>query len=242
MRGCLIIHGLTETPVCIAPLRERLLASGFKVAAPCLAGHSGTIDDLARSTWQQWYETVRAAYTELRRNSEKIYYVGTSLGTLLGLKLALDEGWGVRALALLGTPIVLKRHLSLAHLLVRYTPLRYLIHSMHKDYEQSVHDPEGRLIYKASSIPRIPANSVMQLFDLEKHLLKNLRQISNPILMIHAKRDHLAPLRNLDVIKKGVSSEVVETMIFEKSGHVIHLDREREEVANQVVKFFERFA
>lgn len=242
MLGCLVVHGLTGTPATVSSVREGLLAAGFNnVVVPCLAGHCGTVSDLARSTWQDWYETVRIAYGELRRSSEKVYYVGVSLGALLGLKLALDEGWGVRALALVGTPLVLTRLERFAVPLVRYTPLRYAIHSIAKDFEKSVGDPEGRLLYKATSLPRIPVNSVYQLAHLQKVLMRNLKNITNPILLVHAKGDRVAPSRNVDLVKRGVSSDIIETVYLKNSEHVVTMDREKEVAAEKIVEFFKKF-
>lgn len=218
------------------------MSKGFNVVVPCLAGHCGTVDDLARSTWQEWYETVRIAYAELRRSVEKVYYVGISLGALLGLKLAVDEGWGVRALALMGTPLVLTRLGRMAVPLVRYTPLKFVLRSISKDYEKSVGDPEGRVIYKAASLPRIPVSSVYQIIHLQKELLKNLKFVTNPILLVHAKDDKVAPPRNVDIVKKSVSSDIVETVYLENSEHVITMDKEKDVAAQKVVEFFERFS
>jgi len=242
MRGCLVVHGLTGTPLTVSSVKDRLLQSGFHAVVPCLAGHGGTVDDLARSTWQDWYKTVRIAYTELRRSTEKVYYVGMSLGALLGLKLALDEGWGIRALALIGTPLTLTRIERFAVPLVRYTPLRFALHSIAKDFEKSVGDPEGQLIYKAASLPRIPVTSVYQLVHLQKMLLKNLKQVTNPILLVHARGDRVAPRKNVDIVKRSVSSDIVETFYLENSEHVVTMDREKATAAEKVVEFFEKFS
>lgn len=241
MRGCLVVHGLTGTPLTVTSMREALLAKGFHVSSPCLAGHSGTVDDLARSTWRDWYETVRIAYTELRKSVEKVYYVGMSLGALLGLKLAIDEGWGIRAMALMGTPLVLTRLERFAVPLVRYTPLKFALHSIAKDYKKSVGDPEGRVIYKAASLPRIPVESVYELVNLQKDLRKNLKFVTNPILLVHAREDKVAPPANVDIVKRNVASDVVETMYLENSEHVITMDREKDLAAQKVVEFFEKF-
>ena len=239
-RGCLVIHGLSGTPACVSSLTERLLTSGFCVAAPCLAGHGGSLDDLASSTWQDWYETVRIAYHELQRTVERVYYVGISLGALLGLKLASDEGWGVRALALLGTPVVLSRRDRFTVPLVRYTPLRFAIRAVPKDYEKSVSEPEGRLIYKMTSLPKLPVASVYELVRLQQTLSKELEKIVNPLLLVHAKRDRVAPPQNVDVVKKAVRSSIIETCLLEVSEHVVTLDYEKWLVAQEVASFFKR--
>lgn len=241
-KGCLVIHGLTGTPATVAILQERLLAQGFRVAAPCLAGHGGSVADLAGSSWQEWYETVRIAFGAMRREVERIYYAGISLGALLGLKLALDEGWGVRALALLSLPLRLPWFERLAVPAVRYSPLRWLLHSVPKDWKKSVGDEEGRRFYEEYSLPEIPVRAVYEIMDLQRVLRGQLRHVSNPILLLHGKGDLVAPLSNLGLLRSGVASDVVETAIFPRSRHVLTMDVEKEAVANAAVDFFKKFA
>lgn len=241
MRGCLVIHGLTGVPSTVSSVSDALLAQGFQVAAPCLPGHGGSLDDLTRSTWSQWYETVRVAYNELRRNTEKVYFAGLSLGALLGLKLAADEGWGLRALALMGTPLKLGVWNRIATPFVRYTPLGNVITSLAKDPSRSVEDPEGQRHYIAATHQRIPTASVFELCDLQKTLHHDMHNVRSPLLLLHAKADALAPFSNVALIRRRVSSEVVETLAFHHSQHVITMDREKEKAAQAIVDFFNRF-
>lgn len=241
MHGCLLIHGLSGTPACVSPLREPLTKAGFHVAAPCLKGHGGTLSDLAESTWQDWYATVRISYSELKRYCEKVYYAGISLGALLGLKLALDEGWGVNSLAVLSTPLVLSNLERFAVPAVRYSPLRLIIKSVKKDWEKSVFDPEGRRIYQETSLPRVPVPCVYQICELQDIILRGLRRVENPLLAIHAKNDKVAPPKNVPLLRKRVSSNVFESLILEKSEHVITLDVEKDIIASKIVEFFLRF-
>ncbi|MFH0800754.1 MAG: alpha/beta fold hydrolase [Pseudomonadota bacterium] len=242
MNGCLLIHGLTGTPATVSVVRNALLASGFKVAAPCLAGHGGSVDELARSGWRDWYDTVRIAFQTLRRETERVYCAGISLGALLALKLALDEGWGVRALALMATPLELSWPTRAALSIVRHSPLRWGIFKVPKNLDQSVADPEGRMRYSELSLPAIPASSAFELSDLQKEIRGQLSSLSNPILMLHGQGDLVAPIRNVELIKGMVASDIVEKMILPRSRHVITMDYEKDQVAKAVVDFFKKFA
>jgi carboxylesterase len=242
MDGCLIIHGLTGTPATVATLKESLMRAGYKVAVPCLAGHGMQVEDLARSSWREWYETVRISFDSLRREVNRVYCTGISLGALLSLKLALDEGWGVRALALLATPLRLSFPESIAVPLVRYSPLRWLIKSVPKDYEKSVADPEGRLVYERQSLPAIPTKAVFEIADLQREVESELGRVTNPILMLHGAGDKVAPRKNIDLVRRRVKSDIVEVAVFPRSRHVITLDYEKEDVARAAVEFFQRFA
>lgn len=241
MRGCIVVHGLSGTPACVNSLKEALLAAGFSVASPCLAGHGKSLSELDSATWQQWYETVKISYMELSKSCETVYYSGISLGALLGLKLAIDEGWGIKALALLATPVVLPSLERIAVPLLKYSPLRFIIRSVKKDLKKSVHDPIGRLLYSRSSLPRVPVKSVYQICELQRIVRKDLCSISNPLLLVHSKNDKIAPPKNVCIVEKGVSSEVVETMMLEKSKHVLTMDVEKELIAKRVIEFFEKF-
>lgn len=242
MRGCMVVHGLSGTPACVTSLKEALLAAGFSVAVPCLAGHGKSLEDLDRATWQQWYETVKISYMELSKSCEKVYYSGISLGALLGLKLAIDEGWGIKALALLATPLVLSNFERMAVPLVRYTPLRFFIKSVKKDLEKSVHDPRGRQLYSQSSLPRVPVKSVYQICELQRIVRDNLCSVSSPVLLVHSRNDKIAPPKNVGIVEKGISSEEVEIMMLEKSEHVLTMDVEKELIAKRVIEFFEKFS
>ena len=241
MRGCLVLHGLTATPATVSSITEALTGSGFHVLAPVIAGHGGSVEDLGDSSWEEWYQTIRKAYLELKKECSEIYYTGMSLGALLGLKLAIDEGLNLKALALMSTPVQLviwNRFLLPA---VRYSPLRYMVTSVAKSYRQSVNDPEGQRVYREHSLPRVPLSAAFQLTDLQKEVRKNLHKIQNPLLLLHSRQDMVAPYSNVHTIKKLVSSHVVETATFSKSRHVITLDVECELAANAIVQFFKRF-
>ena len=239
--GSLVIHGLTGTPATLASITQPLISSGFRVVAPCLAGHGGTLEDLARSTWPEWYETVRIAYSELRREVDRVFFVGLSMGTLLGLKLAMDEGWGVRALALIGTPLHLGLKARLAIPLVRYSPMRWIMRSVPKNFEDSVCDPQGRMLYQQLSLPAIPVRAAFELADLARIVRADLGRVSNPLLLIHGHHDRVCPPSNVDLLRQRIASDVVETAILTRSSHVVSMDYEKDAAACTTIDFFRRF-
>ena len=241
-KGCLVVHGLSGTPATVAILQDKLLAAGFRVAAPCLAGHGGSVEELGRVAWREWYETVRVAFAALRREVDRVYFAGISLGALLGLRLALDEGWGVRALALLATPLRLPWIQRLAVPAVRYTPLSWVVRTIPKDLKKSVGDPEGRRRYEELSLPAIPVRAVYEIVALQRELARNLRRVTNPMLILHGRRDLVAPPSNVELVRRSVGSDVVETAIFPRSRHVLTMDVEKEAVAQATVDFFKKFA
>ncbi len=241
-KGCLLLHGLSATPATIFSLRDLLVTAGFRVSAPALSGHGGDLADLARSTHGDWYQSAYTAFQKLRREVDRLFVAGLSLGALLALKLAINESAGISALALLGTPLILSPRVRAITFAVRYSPLRWIVRSVKKNLEESVADPEGRILYAYSSLPRIPVSSVFELCDLQKEVARGLGTLSHPILFLHGREDTVAPIENVALLKKRLSRAIVENRIFASSRHVITMDFEKEEVAQTVVDFFNRFS
>jgi carboxylesterase len=89
-RGVLCLHGMTGTPFEVRPIGEALGGNGYSVEVPLLAGHGGSLRDLATTQWPDWLASAERAMDQLRRNvgDRPIAIVGFSMGGLLALRLA----------------------------------------------------------------------------------------------------------------------------------------------------------
>lgn len=243
-KGCLVVHGLTGTPANMESVSQALKTNGYIVKAPLLAGHGAGLQTLEQSRWQDWYASLQTAARELSKEADQIYYVGLSMGGLLGLKLAADLGSSIKALAILAPPFLVRpifRYLVIPG--VRFTPLRFIIRSIAKNFEKSVCDPAGREFYRRNSLQRMPSAGVFSCQDLVWCLRKSgLQKIRQPLLLMQGLQDHLADPKGLIEIKKGVSSTAVEIEMLHRSAHVITVDYEKAVIAQRVVEFFERHA
>lgn len=241
MNGCLLVHGLTSTPAILEPLRNALIKEGYATSMPMLAGHGKSLESMANSTWRDWYKTVQIAFAELRKSVDKIYFVGLSLGGLLGLKLAAEEGMEIKALSLMSVPLKLPLVSRFKLVSVRYTPLRWFIKSASKDLSRSIDDLKAREAYKSMCMQRLPLKSAYQTSDFIKDLKPHLKEVTNPILLSYGAKDEISPPFNIDLIKHAVSSEIVESNVYERSKHVITLDWDKELISANTIEFFSRF-
>src|SRR6185436_14261402 len=108
-RGVLCLHGFTGTPFEVRPLAEALAGRGYTVVAPVLAGHCGTIDELACTGWPDWLASANDALDELLRTATgPVAVAGFSLGGLLSLRLARTRPADVAALAIVAAPLRLR--------------------------------------------------------------------------------------------------------------------------------------
>lgn len=238
-KGCLVIHGLTGTPANLAPVIKVLQERGFAIEAPLLKGHGNSLETLSRSRWRDWYGSVLESLETLSKKVDAVYFAGLSMGALLGLKLAIDQGERIKALALLGVPFLARplfRFIVIPG--VRYTPLRLFIRSVAKNFEKSVLDPEGREEYRAHSLARMPGPGVYETQKLKKTVARDLKKITQPLLLLHGVKDHIADPKGIFQIRKQVSSQMVDIVLLKNSAHVLTMDHERWEAARRVGDFF----
>ena len=236
--GCLLLHGLTGTPANMDPVRHALEKSGFMTCAPLLAGHR-SVEALNETTWQEWMETARNGFDHLVKNCDILHCCGLSLGSLLTLKLAAEVGPRLKSIALLGLPLRLHPFYEVGIVpFFRCTGLARLIGSVKKSYRKSVADPQGCESYRLNSLPRMPVRAVLQLQTFARVVESELSNVHQPILAIHARRDRIADIQSLEILKRGVAPAQIKITILPRSEHVITLDYEREFVATSVVDFF----
>lgn len=237
--GCLLIHGFTATPEEMRFLGERLHARGYTVSGVRVAGHATSVDDLERSTWRDWYASAYTGLVELRQHAVRIIAVGQSMGALLALKLGADPRAGVEGLALLSP--ALKLSMSGLPWLTPIFPLilavaghryRYLPKKNGRD----IADPRARAASR--NYPQLPLRGIAQLVKLQQQVRRLLPQVHQPALIIHARQDHTCPLVNVEILRRHLAGPV-RTRLLDHSYHVVSVDVEKEEVADEVARFVE---
>lgn len=239
-KGALLVHGLTGSPGNLEPIAKGLKERGFIVKSPLLAGHGKTLADLHRKTRKDWYDDVVRAYNELSKEVDEIYFVGLSMGGVLGLKLAANGGSPIKALAVLGAPLLLKPLFrSFVVPAVRYSPLRFIIRNNKKNIEKSVLSPQGRIDYRRTSYTHMPSESVFEFVDLADEVRKQLASVHQPLLLLHGKYDHISDPHWLTEIKEHAGSKTIKEVILPNSGHVLPFDNDKEQVVEEIIRFFE---
>lgn len=226
--GCLLIHGFTGSAVEMRPMGEYLAARGLTVSAPLLPGHGTTPEDLARTTWQDWYAHVEESFAVLQDKCEKVFVVGFSLGSELALHLAAQhEMAGVASLS----PALRMRDWRI-HLVPL---LRHAIKTMPKDLDPQHSDLADKEAFKRFwSYDVHPVAGAYQVYLLQKAVRAELERIHTPILIIYATRDMSIHPQSGPTLYKEIGSADKEQLVLHNSGHGIVLDVEREKVFQKV--------
>lgn len=253
----LLIHGLTGTPAEMRHVAKRLIKRGFSVMCPQLAGHCGSIGDLKRSRWQDWYGSIERSFEALKLQHPHVYVAGLSTGAVIALKLADEKGRRVDGLGLLSTTFFydgwnvprLRRKLLLP--LVLYSPLRHflswkepppygikcertraLVHAVLENRDAQASEKVG--------IFRTPAVTIRESERLISATRKSLPKVHSPTLIVHSTEDDMASLKNAHFVARRVASRTVETFFVDDTYHVLTLDKRKNDVAERLAKFFKQ--
>jgi carboxylesterase len=239
--SALLIHGLTGTPYEMRYLGERLAERAVRVRGVKLAGHAGMPEELGPVSYDNWYESVVNGLEELRQYGEPIVVVGLSMGAVLSARLAADQGESVAGLAMLAPAFFLTTSASLAlrglrGVLGSITESIYLLNPGLSD----IHDAAARSVHPSCRL--MPLSAPMKLLDLSAVVRPMLSRVTQPALVIHARRDHTCPMRkNVSYVMKHLGSVEKRAVELEDSYHVITVDSDKERIVDEVTTFVERF-
>ena len=250
--GVLLIHGLTGTPNEMRILGMGLNRAGMTVMGVQLAGHCGTAEDLVATGWRDWYASVEAAAAQLRQRVDHLFVAGLSMGALLALKLAADQGSEVAGVGVLGATFqydgwsipAYARYLNF--LLIGFKRL-----GLFQDRCFDEHPPYGlkdeRLRARvaasmqsgdsaAAGLASNPWPALAEMLLLSRQVRRQLSQVHAPCLILHSSDDDIAHVRNAELVARHVQGPV-QLQLLENSYHLITIDQDRMRVIKACVDF-----
>lgn len=227
--GIFLSHGYSATAAEIRFLGEQFHAAGYTVAAPLLAGHGTTPEDLNQAKWQDWVKQGEASLAELLKVCNQVWVAGESMGGVLALYLAAQNP-KIKGVILYAPAIRLKMTLI--------DKLKVYLGSL---FVSEV--PRDGLDYDSSwqGYPGLPLKGIIQLLRFQKATLPELKKITQPILVFQGRLDETVAEEAGDVIFDAVASTVKEHHWMEKSSHVIALDVEQARVAEMSMEFIAKY-
>jgi len=220
-------------------LGSALARTGVSVRGMLLPGHGTSFEDLERVRWQDWAAAVDREVDEMSRRCRRVAVVGLSLGGLLALHTAARRP-GLAAVASLAAPLWL-RGLSRHAARLITGPLGGWIRKLPKLAGSDVRDRRASLANP--SYRAIPTRALKELLSFMRVAEAALPQIAPPVLVVHARRDHTAPVACADRIAElTTSARARRVRILPRSFHVITIDVERDVVAQEVIDFLRMHA
>lgn len=230
--GCALLHGFTAAPREMRPLGLHLNARGVTAHGVRLAGHGTRPEDLALTTWQDWYASALDAVHGLRRRCRRVFAAGLSLGGALSLLLgARGEVDGVIAIA-----APLRPH----DWRLRYARFLAPIKAYTAKGLADLHDPSA--LADHADYPRIPTRAAASLYHLTAALERELPRVNAPLLLIHSRLDRVVPPDNSQTIFDRVPATDKRLVWLEHGGHIATEDYDKAIVFAETLNFIEAHA
>ena len=217
--GVLLVHGFTGSPAEMRQLGEALHAAGFTVHAVRLTGHGTTPDDMARTRWPHWFSDVEDGYLLLKSLTDRVSVVGLSMGALLGFRLAVE--YPVERLVSLSAPVFINEpRLPLL-------PLFRIFRQFMPKPRKRLQELDNRFVI---AYDEVPLAALKSLLDLIEETARLLPRILAPVLLVQSRAEHTVKPESAQYLYDRLGSADKKLVWLEKSGHIVTVDGERDEV------------
>lgn len=251
-KGIVLVHGLTGAPPEMKFVGKRLNKMGFTCDAPVMAGHCRDMKTLLKTTYEDWVGSIQDALLHLKTEVDEVYVGGICVGGAVGLMAAHGLPAGTVSGATIFSPTLIYNgwgqpgwHSSMHWLLpiTAKTPIGRLIKFGEKHPFGLKSDRLRNAILANSgdgidgTLPDFPLQGLHENFRLNKAMKKALPHMTVPTLLIHAREDDTSHPSNAENIQK-LHGGVCEVAYLEDSYHKIHIDQERQKVAELTATFF----
>ena len=246
--GVLLLHGLCGTPTEMRFVANGIARAGYTVTCPQLAGHCGTMEDLAASTWADWYASAEKALDEMRETCDTVIVGGLSTGAVLALLLAARRPKDVQGTLLLAPTLWLN-----GWLIPWYARLFKLVFSRrmadcfdfpdlhpHGIKDERIRDFIRNALASGDSsqagLPATPGSSVLEHRRLVKATLAELAKVTQPAMIVHPCEDDYADLDNAWYLQRNLKG-MVDMVVLDDSYHIVTVDRQRHVVVERAQQF-----
>ena len=228
--GVLVCHGFTGTTQSMRYLGEQLHGAGFTVIGPRLKGHGISPAAMAKTTAQDWIDSVDEVLVELRKSCTHIFITGLSMGGTLTLYMAAKH----------------------ADVIKGAVPINGVVHMNNPDMAGAAFDrampttlPGIGSDVKAPNVKElayteVPVSAFQQVYALAAVTRDLLGKIQCPVLVMQSREDHVVKPANGPLIVENVGSQNTELLWLEDSYHVATLDNDKQLIAQRAIAFIQQ--
>ena len=228
-RAVLLLHGFTGNSADVRMLGRFLEKKGYTCHAPIFKGHGVPPEELVHTGPEDWWQDVMEAYQLLKdKGFEKIAVAGLSLGGVFSLKL----GYTVPVLGVVPmcAPMYIKSEETMYQGILAYA----------REYKNREQKSPEQIEQEMLEFQKTPMNTLKALQELIADVRNNVDMIYAPTFVVQARHDEMINTDSANIIYNGVESTLKDIKWYEDSTHVITLDKQRDELHEDVYNFLEQ--
>ena len=228
-RAVLLLHGFTGHTADVRMLGRFLEKKGYTSHAPIYRGHGVPPEELVQSNPEEWWEDVQQAYQHLKElGYDEIAVAGLSLGGLYSLKLAYTTE--LKGVIPMCAPMYFDNKTQLSKGFKEFA----------RQYKQLERKGEATIEQEVAAI----MNTSAELFPLIKSTIDEVREqvdtIYTPTFVVQATNDQMINPESASYIYEHVEADEKAIKWYDESGHVITLDKQKEELHEDILQFLEK--
>ena len=235
--GVLLIHGYMAAPEEMKSFAQYLHKKSFTVYVPRLKGHGTAPEDLAKTSYDQWIESVEEGFVVLKHTCKKIIVGGFSTGAGLALELStrLD---GIQAVFAVAPPMKLQDLGS--YFVPAIDAWNAVLKKIHLDTiakEFIENNPENPHI----NYLRNPIAGIHQLEKLMEQLEPKLKNIYKPALVVQSRKDPVVNPKGTLKLFEQIGSDIKEYYIFDCECHGILIGKGAKRIYKAIENFINQW-
>lgn len=178
---------------------------------------------------EDWWQDVINGYNFLKNQGyEEIAVGGLSLGGVFSLKLGYTVP--IKGVFPMCAPMYIKSEEVMFHGILEYA----------HEYKVREGKSEEQIELEMNEFAKTPMKTLKALQDLIADVRNHVDMIYAPTFVVQARHDKMINTDSANIIYNEVESVMKEIKWYEESGHVITLDKEREQLHEDVYAFLEK--
>ena len=228
-KAVLLLHGFTGNSADVRMLGRFLEKNGYTCHAPIYKGHGVPPEELVHTGPEDWWEDVMNAYQFLKNKGyDKIAVAGLSLGGVFSLKLGYTVP--INGIVTMCAPMYLKSEEVMYEGVVEYA----------REYKRFEGKSPEQIEQEIEEFKKTPMNTLKALQNLIAEVRDNVDMIYSPTFVAQARHDKMINPESANIIYEAVENDFKKIKWYEESGHVITLDKERDQLHEDVYLFLEQ--
>ena len=228
-RAVLLLHGFTGNSADVRMLGRFLEKNGYTSLAPHYAGHGVEPDKLVVTGPKDWWQDVESAYQQLiDEGYTEIAVVGLSLGGVFTLKVGYT--FPVKGLVTMCAPMYMKTTDKMYSGVLKYA----------REYKSYYEGKDEALIEEEmKEFQKQPMESLADLRELIADVRAHVDHVYAPLFVVQGTLDDVINTDSANVIYDQAESFKKDIKWYEKSGHVVTHDVEKEQLHEDILAFLE---
>lgn len=230
-RAVLLLHGFTGNTADVRMLGRYLEGKGYTCHAPQYKGHGVPPEQLITTGPEDWWQDVIEAYELLKNKGHKeIAVAGLSLGGVFSLKLGYTVP--IKGIIPMCAPMYIKSEEVMYEGVLHYA----------REYKRLEGKSKEEIEREMADFEKTPMKTLKALQQLIADVRENIEMVYTPTFVVQARHDAMINTESANIIFNKIETDFKELKWYEESGHVITLDKEREQLHEDILQFLEKLA